>query len=350
MDTRASAPGQPAHEPLRRRELVVKVERSAPRRAEGSGAQRWLPWVSALAGPLVTVLVTGGLAHWATGWFKEREARETNERLYAQLLTQREQSDTTIRKDMFSVVINRFLADKGELRWRDKVLHVELLANNFSQSLDLAPLFKDIARRLPQAPDVAPPERRELIERLDLTAAALNGKQLSSLSRRGHARSKRVSVHELDKGPMPDLIKVKLPLRDMVPSAAVPGTAVDETITFQVEALRANVGRRELELRLLVRQGEQKLLYHQHFWVGLYDFPMLSNVQLPFGLRAALALTDFDLPIDPRDRGEPINATLHLVVFPSSSASFKERQDYDDILLDMVRQRERQVLTTGDAR
>jgi hypothetical protein len=326
------------------------VERATPWPPERAGVQRWLPWVSALAGPLVTVLVTGVLAHAATAWFSAREARETNERLYAQLLTQREQSDTTIRKDMFSVVINRFLADKGELRWRDKVLHVELLANNFSQSLDLAPLFKDIARRLPQAPEVAPAERRELMERLDLTASALNGKQLSSLARRGHARSKRVAVRALDKGPIPELIKVKLPLRSLVPSAAVPEAAADETLTFEVEALRANLERRELELRLLVRQGKQQVLYHQHFWVGLYDFPMLSNVQLPFGLRAALALTDFDVPIDVRDRSEPIHASLHLVVFPSSSASFKERQDYDDILLDMVRQRERQGLTMGDTR
>jgi hypothetical protein len=38
---------------------------------------------------------------------------------------------------------------------------------------------------------------------------------------------------------------------------------------------------------------------------------------------------------------------FNLVVFPGASASFKERQDYDDILLDMLRARGKPLTQPG---
>lgn len=73
-----------------------------------------LEWAKVLAAPLASVLVTAVIGTLYTAWSSERDAIETNERLYAQLLTQREQSDTLIRKDMFGVVIGHFLGDSKQ--------------------------------------------------------------------------------------------------------------------------------------------------------------------------------------------------------------------------------------------
>src|SRR5204862_4283211 len=110
---------------------------------------------------------------------KDRESRESNERVYAQLLTQREQSDAQIRKEMLNLVVTRFFADakKGDLP--AQVLQLELLANNFNQSLDLAPLFKEMARRLSESREVSAATGADLKKRLDVSASTLIFKQVT---------------------------------------------------------------------------------------------------------------------------------------------------------------------------
>ena len=119
---------------LKRSSDAVRKGRAAPE-ARASTA---LEWAKVLAGPVATLIVSGLVTWVGTAWLNAREAREAKERLYAQLLTQREQNDTVVRKDMFQVVINRFLSSGAHSDWANKVLQLELLANNFSQSLDLA--------------------------------------------------------------------------------------------------------------------------------------------------------------------------------------------------------------------
>ena len=104
-----------------------------------------------------------------------------------------------------------------------------------------------------------------------------------------------------------------------------------------MEVIGVSVERREIEIRLRVSfpgRGTQSV--DRHFWVGQYDFPMLDNTQLSHGLRTSVVMTDFTASKtkDGKDSGY---VSFHLVVFPAASASFKERQDYDDILLDMLR-------------
>ena len=324
--------------------LVRPEELSAPSEPP-KVSDKVLEWAKVLVAPLATVVVTGVVGSYVSTLLNEKDARETNERLYAQLLTQREQSDTLIRKDMFSVVINRFLLDSNKQDWGDKVLQLELLAHNFNQSLDLAPLFKDVSYKLASASDVTEVSRIDLQRRLDQTASALNLKQITSLARRGVAREQKISPGNLDGASEPTMIQVTTPLDQFVPNRTATLIARKEQIAFSVEVLRSDLARKELEVRLVMQKaGEQEPLVDQHFWIGRYDFPMLSNVQLPFGLRAAVAVTVFDVPALVGDQKLDSFAQLYLIVFPSSSASFKERQDYDDILMNMVRQRQQTSL------
>lgn len=65
---------------------------------------------------------------------------------------------------------------------------------------------------------------------------------------------------------------------------------------------------------------------------------MLDNTQLEEGLRASVVVTEFLVPQgDPAEIQANSFAKLNLVIFPASSASFKERQDFDDVIVDKLR-------------
>ena len=121
--------------------------------------------------PSVTLFVTILGGFYFTTLSKDRETRNSNQTLYATLITQREQSDAQIRKDMFAVVFKEFLTDPKQQSSAKGVLQLELLANNFSQSIDLAPLFKDLARQLDRGSLKDRAANVELRKRLDGAAS-----------------------------------------------------------------------------------------------------------------------------------------------------------------------------------
>lgn len=292
---------------------------------------RAIEWTKAVGMPIVTLAVTVLGGYYFTSLSKQREDHASNERLYAQLLTNREQSDAAIRKDMFGVVINSFLTTDKTKDLDDKVLKLELLANNFSQTLDLAPLFKDIARRLPSA--------SPLSKRLDRTAANLIFRQVQSLSRRGETVRKTVSLSNWEQEVFGKPILETTVLKSrLVPSTKEQPVGAGEQIRFSVEIIDVDVERREVGVRLRVYfPGNSDNDVDRHFNVGPYDFPMLDNTQLPDGLRATVVMTEMKVPDSPSGSMANSFATLHLVIFPAASASLKERQDFDEILLEMLR-------------
>ena len=311
-------------------------------------SSRMLEWIKAIGMPLVTLVVTLLGGWYLTNLSKEREARESSEHLYAQLLTQREQSDAQIRKDMFGVVISSFFANPKQGNWAKEVLHLELLANNFSQSLDLSPLFQDLARRLSSDTTLSHKEAVALRSRLDRTASDLILKQVTSLGRRGYLKDAGVRLAGWEKSVGTPFIDVTLPKSALVPATPYEPVNDKDTITFTVEVSDVNIERREVEVRLRVdfSDGTDKDL-DRHFWVGQYDFPMLDNTQLPFGLRTSVVITEFNVPDGETNNALNTFVQFHLVVFPATSASFKERQDYDDILLDMLRGKGPQTVRQG---
>lgn len=326
------------------RVLVLRINEAAPAKPDAGKkpddrGSKALEWTKAIGMPVVTLAVTLLGGYYLTNLTKERDARESNDHLYAQLLTQREQSDAQIRKDMFSVVISRFLADAKQEDWSNKVLQLELLANNFNQSLDLAPLFKDLARRLPHVAGLPHAQSVDLKKRLDVTAANLIFKQVNSLGRRGYVKDRQVPLADWEEKLFgKPIFDETIPKARLVPSTPNTPVGDKDQIRFTVEVVGVSVERREVEIRLRVDfSGQTDQDVDRHFWVGQYDFPMLDNTQLPYGLRTSVVISEFLVPEAEKDREANSFVQFHLVVFPAASASFKERQDYDDILLDMLR-------------
>lgn len=88
---------------------------------------------------------------------QERAVTEQNTRLYTQLLSSREQSDSNLRKDMFNTILSGFLSKSDGAKesendvvrlTSDRLLKLELLALNFGDTLSLRPLFQELDRNI----------------------------------------------------------------------------------------------------------------------------------------------------------------------------------------------------------
>ncbi len=88
-------------------------------------------------------LVVAFLGILSTNFLAAQQREELNHRLYIQLISNREQAESDLRKDMFAKIIESFVGeDKGRIESR--LLNLELLAYNFHESLNLKPLFMSL--------------------------------------------------------------------------------------------------------------------------------------------------------------------------------------------------------------
>src|SRR5262245_30409389 len=94
-------------------------------------------------GGLLTALAVAFVGMEGSKGIDRRQAAETNARLYSELMSRREEAESSLRKDMFVSIIQSFLQPSAE-DLDGKVLNLELLAYNFNESLNLKPLFLDL--------------------------------------------------------------------------------------------------------------------------------------------------------------------------------------------------------------
>jgi hypothetical protein len=308
-----------------------------------------LEWTKLALLPVLIALI----GYFFTSWQKARDDTETNVRLYTQLVSQREQSDSQLRTEMFKAVIEKFLSGGKTGDVRDMVLKLELLAYNFHESLDLGPLFKEVVRTV-ELPGVASTdERKRLRKRLDAAAATTVFRQVSALSLKGQRWSAAITPDAVNKSTGDSYL---IDERILEPGAGQPGQSGTAGATrestspespemrLRLQVLAMDLSRRELEVRLLVQsQPDGHSIVDRHFSVSLYDFPMLDNTRLPNGDRCSVVLTDFFVDEQASDEDKRLNsfATLVVVMFPATSASLKERIEYEELLRNMLRSKKR---------
>jgi hypothetical protein len=99
-------------------------------------------------GGLFTAFAIAMLGFKSSEFLNRRQAIETNTRLYSELMSKREESESALRKDMFQTIIGSFVNAKGKGDMDASVLNLELLAYNFHESLNLKPLFLDLKRKV----------------------------------------------------------------------------------------------------------------------------------------------------------------------------------------------------------
>lgn len=294
-------------------------------------------------GGLLTAVAVAWLGFFGRSVLEERQRADAKTSLYAQLMSSREQADSSLRQSMFNTIIDDFLASPGEdevelpkgKTWAEaayerEVLKLEVLAYNFHDALDLAPLFKDVSRRLaddanPENEGTDPEARTALLNRVQDVAVEVTYRQVSALEDTGAVRRRSVDIETFEEE------GIVAAVSDEVLSGRETGEG-EQLVPrlFTLEVLQIDQRRKEVRVRLVVwdideethRAVSEAPLVDVDFVVGFFDFPMIDNTRLPGGARCAVvltALTDY-------------NADLTFAYFPGSRASLKQKPFYDEII------------------
>ncbi len=265
-------------------------------------------------GGLFTALAIALFGFITSRQLDERQALETNTRLYSELMSRREESESALRKDMLVSIIDSFL-NPNQSDLNNDVLSLELLAYNFHESLNLKPLFLDLSRRVRRAEAAAPTDAgkgiyQEYTDRLQNVAREISRKQMIVLEGAGKRFDRTIDLSE-----DPD------------------GTSLEaETMTldslqtsFAIDVVQVNRESREVTVSLSVETPDPVLGRQTKvatFAVSFFDFPMIDNLRLAGGQRCAVVLTNFS----------DHSAELTTVLFPGAYASLKEKPYYNEVI------------------
>ena len=278
-------------------------------------------------GGLLTALAVAILGFWTSSYLRQREAREavlrermqtseTNARLYSELTSKREESESALRKDMFTSIINSFLAG-GPTNLEQKVLNLELLVYNFHESLNLKPLFLHIERETQRSP-----ERAAYLARLNRVAEEVTKKQMLIIEEGGSSFDVSANLKELTLDGGDAAAGGAFAARDMELAGI--------KRNFKVEILGSDAPTQQVQLRVTVRggRGGAAETTATEFWAGYFDFPMIDNIRLPDDQRLAVVLNNFDARHD--------RADLTVVYFPGKYAGLREKPYYDEVLAKLL--------------
>lgn len=277
-------------------------------------------------GGLLTAFAVTYVGMTGSQLLERRQSLDTNARLYSELMSRREEAESSLRKDMFVSIISTFLKP-GANDPAAKVLNLELLAYNFHDSLNLKPLFLDIQRQLIKSVD---PDRTEYLQRINRVAREITAKQLFALE--GHGKSFRRSA---------DL--------EALATAGAAGISLDpETVTVDneefevgIRVLKVDPAQQQLTVRMKVTSADGRTELpdsRANFTVGFYDFPVIDNTRLPTGVRCAVTLSNFS----------PVAADITTVCFPGEYASLKDRPYYDEVIQKLREADEEQQRETAE--
>ncbi len=265
-------------------------------------------------GGLLTALAVAFLGFYGSRVIERQQRFDSNFRLYSELMSKREDSESSLRKDMFKSIIDSFLKPGMEKSPLDgQLLNVELLAYNFHESLNLKPLFLHLEKTILAMKNTD--ERTAQLDRLEGVAREVTRKQVLSLEEAGAKFDRQIDLDSLRGNPG----GLELDEDSM---------AVDSVKRlFRVIALEADQQTKNIKVRLEVRTLSDGPPHNEspniiEFWVGFFDFPMIDNTRLSHDQRCAIVLTDLD----------EHSANISVIDFPGSHASLREKPYFDEII------------------
>ena len=268
-------------------------------------------------GGLLTAIAVASLGLIGSRALDRQQSNDARLRLYSELMTRREESEATLRKEMFQSIIGSFF-DAGNASLEVKLLKMELLAQNFHEALDLTPLFLHLRREIGQSNEPAV-LRRSYERRLSELAREVTRKQMIELESGGRR------------------FDWTLLMSDSLLAGTTSEQLDDVTLTldrirrrFRVTVMKADTAQRLVHVSLEIETlkdtaatgGAGSTRYAVDFDVGFFSSPMIDNTRLSNDQRVAIVLTDLNAA----------GASLSLVYFPGSRASLREKPYYEEIL------------------
>jgi hypothetical protein len=266
-------------------------------------------------GGLLTALAVASLGLIGSRTLERQQSNEAKLRLYSELMTRREESEATLRKEMFQSIIGSFF-DAQSSSLETRLLKMELLAQNFHEALNLVPLYEHIRREINRS-SLSREERSVFEVRLSALAREVTRKQMIVLEAGGQRFDWTVILNDsLVAGTKSEQLEdVELTLDGI-------------KRRFRVTLSGANLERRELIVGLEIETPQQDGVAPTSsrnsvdFTLGFFSTPMIDNTRLSNDQRVAIVLTDMN----------DFGATLSLVYFPGSRASLREKPYYEEIL------------------
>ena len=329
---------------------MAENEKATGEKPAGTGkpqeqrTQTWLELMKVVAMPLVA-LVVGFVFNFS---LNQRQQRDADNRMYIDMMGRREDSESALRKDMFKSILDTFMRQDqntkitpGEQLGRE-VLSVELLAYNFHESMDIAPLFQHVRQRIPDNK-----LQENLRSRLERVAVEVCERQISALSEGTAVARADADFAELQNDRVPHLFwnKYAVAAKDAKAASRVclsmsRADGIKYYRQFLLEVIGYDKRAREILVRLVATRpvsvsecenaGLDLAGYREfdiNFSVGSFDFPMIDNTRLSSDERCAVAVTDLT----------DYSTKLALLYFPGTRASFKDKRFFDDMLKEMRR-------------
>ncbi len=272
--------------------------------------------------------------------------------VYAEIMAQRERSDTDIRATMFSSLLTGYLGqfkdkeiDPSE-SIRDRILILNLLAKNFQEYFHARPLFEDLYKRTERISDKK--IREELKSDLRDIAQTTTSKQVSMLSRIGEVF--RFDITEGDEKcirlyPVEHLMGKSGALPNVIDQACgndvMPyDKAIDFKILSGMQSIQVTAEEIDEDKVNVHIAAYDDFFENNHyiasiirsdlsFAVSFFDMPYMDNTRLVDGKRFALVLKNIDKGEDGVDDSY---ADISVVSFPEEFMSLRDRPFIEDML------------------
>ena len=138
-------------------------------------------------GGLLAALAIAGIGYFGHHYLNERQVEESKMRLYTELISNREEAESALRKDMFTSIMGTFLKPETA-KLRERVLQLELLAYNFHECLNLMPLFLHLNQQIDEDTTAEDKDKKSYRKRLHKVAREINSKQIAVLEGAGNTK------------------------------------------------------------------------------------------------------------------------------------------------------------------
>ena len=312
-------------------------------------------------GALITALTIAFVSYAASDYLSKNQEKEARTKLYTELMSKREESESALRKDMFNSIMNNILKDKVSASLDEKILQLELLTYNFHESLNLMPLF-EFLNRCNNEENKDPALRQAYKHRLIKMSKATISKQISTLEAvskpitftyedtlSGYKTAKEFNTDDAFKARIDELydqnstaLNGTEPFCTFIDSVFNGKTYDSLQQVVRIKILDYDTNDVSVKVRLIIqtiypgKNTASEMPRQTEFMVNYFEFPMIDNTRLQNDMRLAVVLNSFvsENRFDNAGQvaGKRNRIELKVIYFPGSRSSLKEKPYFDDIV------------------
>ena len=312
-------------------------------------------------GALLTALTIAYISYAASNYLSKNQDKEAKTKLYTELMTKREESESALRKDMFNSIMDKILKDRVSISLDEKILQLELLTYNFHESLNLMPLFEYL-NRCNNEENRDPALKKAYKYRLIKMSKATIAKQISTLEAVSspitltyedtlftYKNKKEYKTDSAFKARIDELYEQNSTALNgtepfcIYPDSVFNGKTWDSLQqVVRIKILDYDTNDASVKVRLTIQTnypGKNKapeMPRQTEFMVNYFEFPMIDNTRLKNDMRLAVVLNSLVSENRFNNSGHMVGKSnrieLKVIYFPGSRSSLKEKPYFDDIV------------------